>query len=559
MRKVLIILLCCTAVLLGGYASYRGYKVWKTNRMVRLARQYLVKRDPRNAILALKQALASNPNNIDAIRLMGRLAVINRDPSAALLWHSRVVELNPGSLEDRLALASVATAQGDYLTATNALNGASDASKNTFAFHNLAGTIAAGAGQLAEAEKHFLEAARLDPTNSLPQMSLAVVRLHRTNDQQALAQARFTLNELRANPDLHCPALRELMLDAARFNRTNDALSFSEELIQQTNSLFTDKLLRLQLLRAAGAPEFDSSLVAFQQEAATDLAKTCDLGLWEMTKTSPTNAMAWLLTLPDQTATNLAVARMVADCRLFTKDWTGLKTGIEQQDWGELEFMRHAYLARALRGLNLTDSAKTEWGQALKPVAGNKQGLIILLNLANAWNWPNEVEDLLSTILSQYPSETWAFKSLSELLFRQGRTRSLMALFNQQLKSKPADLETKNNLAMTALLLEAQELKPHALALEVYQKAPTNTSFASTYAFSLSVQDKDDQALKVLEALKPEDLERPSIAGYYGLVLQKTGDTAKAQKYLAIALNTNYLKNLLPEERAKFEKAKSGS
>src|SRR2546430_6550063 len=42
-----------------------------------------------------------------------------------------------------------------------------------------------------------------------------------------------------------------------------------------------------------------------------------------------------------------------------------------------------------------------------------------------------------------------------------GRTRPLMMLYKQEVKRSPMDLSAKNNLAMTALLLDAQELKPH--------------------------------------------------------------------------------------------------
>ena len=61
-----------------------------------------------------------------------------------------------------------------------------------------------------------------------------------------------------------------------------------------------------------------------------------------------------------------------------------------------------------------------------------------------------------------------------------------------------------NNLAVTAMLLEAWERKPHELAREVYQKGPTNSAFVSTYAYSLLVQQKAGEALKIIEEL-PEN------------------------------------------------------
>ena len=129
-----------------------------------------------------------------------------------------------------------------------------------------------------------------------------------------------------------------------------------------------------------------------------------------------------------------------------------------------------------------------------------------------------------------------------------------MQLFSQELQRTPSDLAAKNNLAMIALLLDAKELKPYDLAREVYQQAPTNASFASTYAFSLYMQKKYAEALKVMQQLKPQDLEIPAIAGYYGLILKATGNGAKAKGYLDWTSKAR----LLPEERKLFAQAKSG-
>ena len=54
------------------------------------------------------------------------------------------------------------------------------------------------------------------------------------------------------------------------------------------------------------------------------------------------------------------------------------------------------------------------------------------------------------------------------------------------------------------MLLQAWEKKPHELAREVYQKGTNNSAFVSTYAYSLLVQQKAGEALKIIEDL-PEN------------------------------------------------------
>jgi hypothetical protein len=130
-----------------------------------------------------------------------------------------------------------------------------------------------------------------------------------------------------------------------------------------------------------------------------------------------------------------------------------------------------------------------------------------------------------------------------------------MQLFKQELERNPGDLTLKNNLAMTALLLDAKELKPYDLAREAYQQAPTNASYASTYAYSLYLQGKSAEALKVMQQLELQDLDSPNRAGYYGLILKATGSNAKAKAYLDLTSKAA----LLPEERMLFDHAKTGT
>ena len=216
-----------------------------------------------------------------------------------------------------------------------------------------------------------------------------------------------------------------------------------------------------------------------------------------------------------------------------------------------------------MRAQDLTAAAKEEWEQALKAandlaVRSNPkspQPLAMLLQLAAQWKWQSDAEALLWTIVNNFPNERSAAQALARALFIGGQTRPLMMFYSQELKRSPSDLGIKNNLAMTALLLDAQELKPHDLAREAYQKAPTNSAYVSTYAFSLHLQKKDAEAMKVMQQLPTKALEDPSIAGYYGLILKATGNPGKAKVYLEWASKAP----MLPEEKKLFDRAKAGS
>ena len=555
MRKIIVILSCCIVLLLLGYTGYRGYQVWKQSHGIAMAKAYYAKGDYRSTVLSVQQALKANPRNIEACRMMAVLTEAARSREA-LVWRQRVLELNPNSFDDRMFLAQAALIFQDYPLATNTLAGVAGADKNTAAYHNVAGSAALEGGQLDQAEAHFIQSIQLDPTNPIPQVNLAVVRLHRTNALD-MADARIALQRVimnSTNSALQSQARRELIIDAVRFDDMTTAMARSKELAEQTNSIFSDKLLRLDVLMKIKSPELKSTLAAYQREAATDPAKLFYLGNWEDSRLSPAEALGWLQTLPVSTRTNQPAALLAAQCELEMGDWHRLQTDIQPQNWGELELVRHALIARSLREQNLTSASTAEWGVALNAGSVSKAGLISLFHLAAAWKWNTESEQILWTIVNRYPEEKWAPDLLSAALTDWHRTRSLMELYNIMFKRTPDNLAIENNLAMTAMLLDAQESKPYDLAKEVYAKSPKNPSYASTYAFSLYKQGKNAEALKVMQQLAPKDLESPSLAGYYGLILKANGNKAEAKAYLSRVSKAQ----LMPEEQALFDQAMKG-
>jgi len=161
-KTVILLVVLVLAISGGGYAGYRGYKSARQAKLIKQTRKYLAKSDPRRALLFLQRALRYNPRDTEACRLMAELTETGRSP-AALVWRSRVVELNPRSLDDRLALARTALAFRDYASATNALEGVDQAGKKTASYHNIAGTVAAAANQPARRRRTSSKAPGLNP------------------------------------------------------------------------------------------------------------------------------------------------------------------------------------------------------------------------------------------------------------------------------------------------------------------------------------------------------------------------------------------------------------
>jgi len=553
MKKVFFVLLALSICFVVCFGGYRGYRIWQQKHLIRQAREFLAKPDVPNALLCLRKAINSNPSNLEACRMMAEISELARSQQA-VFWRNRLVSLEPHSLENRLALARTAVGAGDLALAQRALDSIDAEGKKTAGFHKIAGAVATSARQYSLAEQHFSEAARLEPDNPVSAFNLAMLGLHKTNEQAA-AQARGTLQALCTNAGVRCDALRQLTMDALRHKNMEGALGFSGELIKVTNSTFNDRLLYLEILRVSSNAQLKPFLAGLQKDSAGNPHKAYEIAKWMMVTDKPDMALAWIQTLPPATRTNLPVPVIEADCYVAARNWTLLQTNLAAQNWADLNCLRRAYRTLTYKAMGMQSSAKAEWAEALKDTDNRLERLNQLLNTVTTWKWVQEQEDVLWIIYNRYPHETWAFRALSMNLYGADKTQGLLSLYRRAVELNPKDINAKNNLAMFALLLKAWECKPHEVAREAYDNAPTNSAFASTYAFSLHVQKKYAEALKVLEQLPPKELENPSIAGYYGMVLKAVGNSSQAAKYFSLASKAR----LLPEERKLIEAAATGS
>src|SRR5207249_11751701 len=138
------------------------------------ARQFKAKGDFRNASLSARQTLAVNPRNLEACRILAEIAETSRSPHA-LDWRRRIAELD-STIENKLMLASTAlrTQPPPCALATQTLKELEDSAKNVPAYHALSAELALKLNKVAEAAAHFEEASRLEPTNDLHQLNLAV-------------------------------------------------------------------------------------------------------------------------------------------------------------------------------------------------------------------------------------------------------------------------------------------------------------------------------------------------------------------------------------------------
>jgi predicted Zn-dependent protease len=550
-RKTLIFVTVMALVAASGWFGRKAYKRSMEHRLLTQANQYIEKKDWRNTALCLQRALQINPISTAASKLMADV-LETASASASLPWRIRTAKLEPGNVTNRLQWARTALEARDLPSAAEALAGVPDKAKATAEYHKVAGALAWSRGQGAEAEKQYMEALRLEPANQANVLNLATIRLGSTN--QAVADAaRLSLTQTTTNAALRLTALRHLASDAIAHKSLSNAAGYSAEIVRDPLSSFADKIGYLELLRETKSGDYLPRLAALKEAAARSPAEAFAFGRWMAMTENSGAALQWLQGLPPEIQTNTPVPLLITDCMIAVKAWKELLALVNKQDWGEAEFYRLSVEALATRSLGQTAASENAWRKTLRLSAHRLDRLSRLAQVTGAWNWLPERTEVLRQITGEFPNEKWAVDQLMARLYADGNTRGLQELLLKIQSTDPSDPRLKNNLASVFLLRKSELDTAHRMAKEAFDTSPGDPFFISTYAYSLLLQNKRDEALKVISGLKAEYLQIPSVAAYYGVIQAQTGNKDLARESLARAETAK----LLPEEKEIIRLAKA--
>jgi tetratricopeptide (TPR) repeat protein len=130
-----------------------------------LARAYLQNDSPTQAIVALNQALASNPDYIDATLLLGEADIRAGDAQRAVVSMQSLLEKHPNVMQAKVVLAAAYRSLGQLDDAAATFRKQINVSpQNAQAYVGL-GLILREQGKMTEARKAFEKAQELDPQN----------------------------------------------------------------------------------------------------------------------------------------------------------------------------------------------------------------------------------------------------------------------------------------------------------------------------------------------------------------------------------------------------------
>lgn len=532
-----------------GIGGYRFYQQWESSRQVRRAEAYLKGGAVRSAALAARRAFELKPSNAEACRILAGIAERDGQPGA-LQWRQAAVAARPGSIDDAVALARTALRFNKIAVAETALAKLGGAADEVAIYHEVSAQLAVTKKDPVAAERHYGEAVKLDPANRTYQLNLAVFQLQ-SKSPEVRAKASELLQILEKDETLRVQAARALRDDAARRQDVPALLEITALLHSYPEATFRDRISYVQLLHLLARPEFAGTLTELQNEAAADSSKLTELLEWMSANQLALLAIHWIKELPAAMVKKRPVPAAVADCYMAASDWDGLLQWCQKTNWGDLKFLGHAYLSRALREQGDNLGSKSEWNLALKEAGSDGRRIYSLQQSTVKWGWQTEAEELLWILANDPDRQNEALVALYQFYFDKGDTGNLYRVASRACQMRPNDEAAQNNLAQLSLLLKVDMDHAQELAMRLYQKDSRNPVLASTYGFSLYEKGRYQQAVQAMDQLNPADLARPAIAAYYGIFLAAAGNKSKAAEYLRIGAGAP----LLPEEKTLLQSA----
>ena len=531
------------------WGGRRAYVHWQEKRLVIRAAGDLQKGDLRSAGLALRTILQLKPSSVPATRLMADLADSLRDKTA-VEWRKKVVALAPDSPDDIIAWAKSAVANNDPATAERALQQTPETGKGLASYHAVAAMVALQRQREKGAETEWKEAVRLAPANRAYQLQLAMAQV-RSPDRTSQTEGERTLRDLLNDVEHRVAAARALLAEGVtRHDPSHDLLELARTLQAYPEAKLSDKLIYLDFLHQLNDPEFSSFLTGLEKSVQSNPADLAALLSWMSRSNLNLLALDYFKTAPAELLEKWPVTLAVTDIYAHLGDWKKLEEKCRNTTWGQLDFLRHAYLARAFRAQDKPAAAEHEWAAAVKGSSEDSEMTLSLIRSVTEWGWKDETVELFWALSKYQDKRKDALHNLYQYYARQRDTQGLYRVLLRLAEADPANSDIQNNLAQISLLLDAQPEDARKTAADLYQKNPANAAYATTYAYALLTRGKVQEAQKIMNSLSETQLRDPAVSTYYGLCLAAAKDP-RAQEFLEAGKKAS----LLPQEEALIEKA----
>ncbi|MEO6739851.1 MAG: hypothetical protein ABIP20_06340 [Chthoniobacteraceae bacterium] len=509
------------------------YHRWTQNMHARRAAEAFERRDYEHAIIDGRRALDFDPFDIETNRIIAKSREA-QGSDEAIPWRARLNIIRPGDPENSIAWARDALKAGAVETAEDALAGLKATDRTSAEYHDVAALLAIAKLNPATAESHWSTAVQLAPSSTDYRLKLAVIQAN-SNSEALRASSRKTLLDLAAIPEHRIVALRALIESTLTRQEFPEARKFADQLIASPDSLFSDRLRRLTVLRTQNASDAPQYLETLRDESLKDPEQLAHLLRWMNQEGLPLLVSDWVPALPPALVSRPPVCLAIAETYGRNRDWTKLRAFVEKASWKDFEHMRLAHLAHALENFGNVVAAETTWGRAITECHDKPNLLASLVRLAQSWRSDQWVEIALRRLSADERTPLWMLDAMWTVARKAGDSAELQRLSRLIVNARPKNPEARNNFIRLTLLRRGDEAATYNLAVNFFKESPKELPRAVTYSLSLFLQGRLLEAKETLAPFPESELRQPEPALYYGIYLHASGDTDKSQEFLKIA------------------------
>ncbi len=471
---------------------------WLENRNIQVAREHQAKGDATSALLAIRQVLGKNPNNIEALKMAIDITEKQNSPDT-LSFQLKLAQSQP-TLANKLRVLELCIKFGAPQIALDTIQKMGPEGAESAEYHKLSAKILLTINERTKAKYHLFSLTKLRPDDIEARLDLAQLRLNDGFDDNRPA-IRAEIRSLAANPDLRIRAITLLLKDALQSQDPTSALEFADQLQLSTGLQTLQELLILDAYRLHAPIKFASYSNTLKNAYAKDAPKVISLANLLLNSGHSKDIKAWIETLDEKVRAVEGVQLAYAFALLYQKEIARLDEYLRSCKWAVNEYARQALIAYSRKTSGDEKGFAEAWKLALINIGNDPQKLYVLTSQILAWGWEDQKYELLWKRFTLFPREEEVRQQLVLHEFNKGNTAALNRLYARVSENNPTDTDSKNSYAYTAILLNQSPDRAYQAAEETYKSSPKNPYYITTHALALARQGKPEQAIEIINSL----------------------------------------------------------
>lgn len=522
--------------------GFWGYPKLKEEQFLRMGRRAMEAKDYAMAAKAARAVLRSDPDRVEAVRLMVELSRLYPDAPERGQWCERLLNLEPGNREVLIEAIGLRLAQKGPAQARELMDQYAPRHPGDAGVLLWRGILCLLEKDTGNARMFLEQAAALAPGNPEVRLNLEKLRLISGNpaevrgaveeleqwppDRAFQAEARSALFYYYRDHGDHAGAVR-----LGRGILAGSTIPLDQRLAVY-RAMGRMKSLSREVLRTESEPLWRDCSDS-PQKAALFMAAMLELGGWE-------DVLTFRDSLPPAVRKDplVSVPAVTALLKLGRKDAVRELAG--EPVWEGADEIRR------LIELHAGEAAGhlPEYAALADAASADPKRLVKLAALCRQWSWGWAEEAFLLKMVRVFPDSTQPLKDLGRLYRERKDATGLLRISRKIHQKDPSDPGAANNVAALGLLLGLDMRKATELAGENYRRQPDNPVFAATQAFALERNGKAAEGLALIEKLPPKVLALPEFSLYHAVILRACGQGERARQ-LAQKLDKS---RFLPEE-----------